>query len=338
MVRLLVALGLLGFAAARAGACESTGVAVGAADEPSPFVVVLGVAQDGGYPQAACRRACCRVAWEDESRRRFVSCLAIVDPASGQRWLIDATPDFAEQVRLLDEIAPPDADKPGAASQAMLDGVLLTHAHVGHYTGLQDLGREVTGAAGVPVYAMPRMAEFLASSGPWSQLVSLGNIEVRALADGEAIALNERISVTPLLVPHRDEFSETVGFRIDGPGARVLFIPDIDKWERWDEWDAAGAGASRLIEDEIRACDVAYLDATFFSGDELGGRDMSQIPHPSVRESLARFGLLPADERAKVRFIHLNHTNPLLRGEVAAVGEVEAAGMRVAEQGERAGL
>lgn len=309
-------------------------------DAPAPFVMVLGVAQDGGYPQAACRRECCRAAYLDESLRRHVACLAIVDPVSHQRWIIDATPDFGEQLRMLDDAMPPRPETPGAASQAMLDGVFLTHAHIGHYTGLQNLGREVTGASGVPVFVMPRMEAFLVANGPWSQLVSLGNIDLKAMQAGEAVVLNERITVTPILVPHRDEFSETVAYRIDGPGASVLYLPDIDKWERWEHWGEMNpdmAGHARRIEDEIAAVDVAYLDATFFSGDELGGRDMSEIPHPSVQESLARFADLPESERAKIRLIHLNHTNPLLRNDTERA-VVAGAGMAVAAQGERVTL
>lgn len=291
--------------------------------------MVLGVAQDAGYPQTACRRACCDAARRDGALARHVASLAIVDPASGQRWLVDCTPDVGEQLALLDALAPPGSrDARELASQPCVDGVLLTHAHIGHYTGLMDFGREVTGAQGAAVYAMPRMTAFLKENGPWGQLVELGNIELRAMAADRAVILNGRVRVTPLLVPHRDEYSETVGFRIEGPGRSVLYIPDIDKWEKWD----------RRIEDEIARVDVAYLDGTFFDGEELGGRDMSEIPHPFVRESLTRFAALPASERGKIRFIHLNHTNALLRAGSDARKAVAAAGLGVAQQGEVVGL
>lgn len=287
--------------------------------QPNPFVVVLGIAQDAGYPQAACRKACCHRAWADESLRRRVACLGLVDPATGERWLFDATPDLPEQLRALDEIAP--HDDPGTPGIA---GVLLTHAHIGHYTGLVHLGREVTGAAGVPVYAMPRMREFLANNGPWDQLVTLGNIEIRPLASDEPVQLSASLSVTPLLVPHRDEYSETVGFRIEGPGASVLYIPDIDKWDRWD----------RSLIAEIGRVDVAYLDGTFYANGEIPGRDMSAIPHPFIEETMALLDELPEAERAKVRFIHLNHTNPALTDNGEAARAIEARGYGIARQGE----
>ncbi|MEM0982896.1 MAG: MBL fold metallo-hydrolase [Planctomycetota bacterium] len=291
---------------------------MGTAARAQVSLVVLGIAQDGGYPQAACERDCCALVAEDPSRVRLVSCLAIIDHATGDRWLIDATPDLPEQLRLLDSVA-----SPRPAGAPVVSGIFLTHAHIGHYTGLAQLGREVIGTNGIPAFAMPRMGEFLRGSGPWSQLVKLENIDVRPLADNTAVGLGGGLSITPLLVPHRDEFSETVGFRIDGPTRSALFIPDIDKWSKWD----------RSLADELASVDVAYLDGTFFRDGEIPGRDMSLIPHPFVEETVALLRDLHLNERAKVRFIHLNHTNPLLWDDDAR-REIEALGFRVAEQGE----
>jgi pyrroloquinoline quinone biosynthesis protein B len=291
---------------------------VGTGRDSDPYVVVLGIAQDGGVPQAGDRGA---RGWTDPSARRRVACLAVVEPASGRRWLLDATPDFREQLAALDRIAPVEA-RPG------LDGIFLTHAHIGHYTGLMFLGHESMGAREVPVYAMPRMEEFLRSNGPWDQLVRYGNVELRSLADGTPVRLGERLTVTPFLVPHRQEYSEVVGFRIDGPYRSALYVPDIDSWEAWD---AAGS----RIEDRIAEVDVAWLDGTFFANGEIPGRDMTGFPHPFIRHTMERLASLPPEERAKVRFLHLNHTNPALRDGSAERGEVEAAGFRVAEEGER---
>lgn len=274
----------------------------------TPYTLVLGLAQDGGYPQAGCNREDCIEAWRNPAKRQRVASLAIVDPQSRQRWIIDATPDFPSQLRTLDELAP----------YPKLHGVLLTHAHMGHYLGLAHLGREVLGAKSVPVYAMPRMREFLERNGPWDQLVRLNNIALTTLADGQAIALNERISVTPLRVPHRDEYSETVGFVIRGPSRSILWLPDIDKWEKWET----------PLESILERVDLAYLDGTFFDATELPGRDLSEIPHPVMSETMSRLANSPL--RTKVRFIHLNQSNPLLRE--------KREGYPVARDGERAPL
>jgi pyrroloquinoline quinone biosynthesis protein B len=297
------------------GGCAARGVRESLpADQP--FVVVLGTGQDGGYPQAGTPPG---DAWS--GAQRTAASLGIVDPATGERWIIEATPDFREQLHHLDLIVPPRS--------TLLNGILLTHAHVGHYAGLIHLGREIIGARGVPVYAMPRMAEFLRTNGPWSQLVQLENITLRPLADRTAVQLNARISITPVIVPHRDEFSETVGFIINGPRTKVLFLPDIDKWEKWD---ALGT----KIEDVIGSVDVAYIDGTFYADGEVPGRAMSEIPHPFIAETMQRITSPPL--RAKTRFIHLNRTNPAAFPESAETRAVIRAGFRIAQLHERVGL
>lgn len=287
------------------------------AQAAEPFIVILGVAQDGGYPQAGCTRDCCAPAWDDWNERRFSSCIAVVDPDSGQRWMLDCTPDFRDQLRLLDTLAP----RTGPGSP--LSGILLTHAHVGHYSGLLHLGREVMGAQAIEVFAMPRMKAFLEGNGPWSQLVSLQQIQIHRIAAGQSIRLNDRIRVVPFLVPHRDEFSETVGFKIEVAQTSVVYLPDIDKWQRWDV----------DIESVIRDCDLALLDGTFFDIRELPGRDLSQIPHPFISQSIKRFEGLSAADRNKIQFIHLNHSNPGLRPGTEARSAINASGSHVAEQG-----
>ncbi|MEL6533896.1 MAG: MBL fold metallo-hydrolase [Bacteroidota bacterium] len=257
-----------------------------------PFIVVLGIAQDAGYPQVGCEKDCCMPAWRGERDPERVTCLGLVDPATMQSWMFEATPDFPWQFQQLKQ----------ESGVSMPSGIFLTHAHIGHYTGLMHLGREAYGASQVPVYAMPKMREFLSTNGPWEQLVTLENIKLAQLEDGVPVELAEGIRVTPFLVPHRDEYSETVGYRIEGPNRSVLFIPDINKWELWEK---------DLIE-ELAKVDVALLDATFATANELPGRDMAEIPHPFVEETMELLKDLPLEEKKKVTFIHFNHTNPLL--------------------------
>lgn len=291
----------------------------------APYVVVLGLAQDGGYPQAGCAGACCAPAWADPALRRHVACAAIVDPDSGERWLIDATPDLREQLKVLDDLAPPLApDSPAPR----LSGILLTHGHVGHYTGLIHLGREVMGATEVPVYVTPRLAGFLRGNEPWAALVRQGNIVLRDLVADSELHLNPRLRVTPLPVPHRDENTDTVAFRVRGPSRSVLYLPDIDAWDAWPI----------DLPDAIATVDVAYLDGTFFSSDELHGRDMSVVPHPPISSTLGGLADLPLAERVKVRFVHLNHTNPALHADSPQRQLILKAGCGVAEELETVAL
>ena len=284
--------------------------------KPSPPVraVVLGIAQDGGVPHIGCRQPLCVSARRDPGRRQRVACLGLIDDTSGQRFLIDATPDLAAQIDSLNEGRVP------ANPRRPVDGILLTHAHVGHYTGLMYLGREALGADDVLVLCTPRMAAFLGENEPWKQLVAQRRIEVRDVMPGHEVALGH-FRVTPVLVPHRDEITDTVGYRIRGPSRSLLYIPDIDKWERWD----------RQVADEVAAVDVALLDGTFEDAGEVPGRSLADVPHPLVGETMARLGA-PA-LRGRVHFIHLNHTNRLLWDADALRGAL-ARGFRVARDGD----
>jgi pyrroloquinoline quinone biosynthesis protein B len=262
----------------------------------SPYVVVLGIAQDGGSPQSGCEKLCCKELWQNGEKEKVTS-LGIVDPKSGKSWLIDATPDFPEQYRILTK-----------EHDSELAGIFLTHAHMGHYTGLLHLGREVMGAKNVPVFAMPEMKEFLESNGPWNQLVQLNNIEIQPMKNDKEIKLANGLIIEPFLVPHRDEYSETVGYKIMGLKQSVLFIPDIDKWEKWDQ----------EIFEVIQHIDIALLDGTFYSQDELPNRDMGEIPHPFIVESMETLYNLNSSNRNKVHFIHFNHSNPAIRNGAAS--------------------
>jgi pyrroloquinoline quinone biosynthesis protein B len=278
----------------------------------NPFLVVLGTAQDAGYPQAGCEKDCCKEYWDKKIAKQRVSCLALFDPVTNQKWLFDATPDFTEQLYAADEI-----------QSGNLSGVFLTHAHIGHYSGLMYLGREAMNAKETPVYAMPRMLDFLKTNGPWSQLVSLKNIQLQKLKADSAVKLTNDIFVTPIPVPHRDEFSETVGFSIRAKSKSVLFIPDIDKWEKWE----------KDIMQMVKMHDYLFLDGTFYSAGELPGRRMAEVPHPLVQESISIFKDLPETDRKKIWFIHINHTNPVLDKTSREYAEIKQKGFGVAEEG-----
>ena len=293
-------------------------LAVNAASaEGGVSIYVLGVAQDAGYPQAGCYQPHCMRAWEDKSLRRAASSIAVIDESAKAKYIFDATPDMREQLYALQQIAPDGEYK--------LNGVFPTHAHIGHYAGIMHFGHEAMGAKGVPVYTMPRMHEFLSTNGPWDQLVRYGNIKLRPMLDGEPIEFGEQLRVTPIIVPHRDEYSETVGFRIDGPNKSAVYIPDIDKWERW----------GTDIRDIIRSVDYALLDATFFADGELPGRDMSKIAHPFVAESMLLMQDMTAEEKSRVIFIHMNHTNPLLIEGSKEQAAVKDLGFNFAYEGMR---
>ncbi len=280
---------------------------------------ILGVAQDAGRPQIGNPRD---PAWTDPALRRLATSLALIDRRgeTPKRWLFEATPDIKEQMHRLNVAAP-------SPRPLNLAGVFLTHAHIGHYAGLIMFGHEASGAQNIQVYAMPRMADYLGENGPWDQLLRLHNIYLAIMTANMPEALGNDMTVTPFLVPHRQEYSEVAGYQIQGPEKTVLFIPDIDSWE---DWDAQGT----RIENRIANVDIALLDATFFADGEIPGRDMSGFPHPFVAHSMARFAALPVEEKRKIRFIHMNHTNPLLNPGAPEREQVRRAGFNIAGEGE----
>ncbi len=301
--------------------CNAT--SPGAHAPGGPFVVVLGTAQDGGLPQIACREPLCEAARADRSRARFASSILLVDPRSDSCWLFDASPHLPEQVELarpwLERAAPPAPGRP-----PLFDAIFLTHAHFGHYAGLAWLGREVYGANAQRVLGSPRMIELLARTAPHELYASAGHLVLEPLDLEAPLALSADLSVEMLRVPHRDEYSDTLAFLMRGPARSLLYLPDIDKWERWD----------RRIEDVLAGVDVALLDGSFFADGEIAGRSMAEIPHPFMVETIARLAALPPAERSKVRFVHLNHTNPASDPSSEAAAEVRRAGMAVAREGE----
>lgn len=284
-------------------------------------IIILGTVQDGGSPHAGCKKDCCKKLFENPDPARKVVSLGIIDPENKKSFLFEATPDLPAQMKQLKNLS-------SFAEKETPDGIFLTHAHIGHYAGLMFLGKEAMSSNKTPVYAMPRMKDFLEQNGPWQQLVTLNNISLQPLQDSVSAQLTSNITVMPFTVPHRDEYSETVGYTISGENKTALFIPDIDKWEKW-ETDIISA---------IAKVDYAFIDATFYDGEELNNRDISQIPHPFVIESMAKFEKLSSTEKDKIYFIHFNHTNPLLNPKSEQAKTVIANGFHIAHYGMVLGL
>ncbi len=261
----------------------------------NPSLIVLGTIQDGGSPHIACKKDCCKDLFDHPDQNRKVVSLGIIDPANEKKYIFEATPDFAVQIKnLLRHTSFNNKETP--------DGIFLTHAHIGHYSGLMFLGKEAMNADKVEVYAMPQMKQFLETNGPWSQLVNNNNLFLKPLINNLKIELTSNINIIPFTVPHRDEFSETVGYIIEGPTKKILFIPDIDKWEKWNT----------DVIDAIAKVDFAFIDGTFYDGEEINNRNISEIPHPFIIESMSLLKDLTLAEKNKIYFIHFNHTNPAL--------------------------
>lgn len=296
--------------------CTTNDVAINKTNQAKQYITILGTAQDGGFPHIGCQKQCCDDFYKGILPKQQVVSLGLVDKESQQKFLFEATPDISTQLA--------DLEKNHLKTNTIIDGVFMTHAHMGHYAGLLYFGKEALGKKDIPVYAMPKMKEFLSNNGPWSQLVTTQNIVFLDLQKDSIVPLSNALKVTPFLVPHRDEFSETVGYKIEGNTNSALFIPDINKWSLWE----------KNIVEEVKKVDYAFIDATFFKEGEIN-RPMSEVPHPFIEETVALFENESLATKNKVIFIHFNHTNPALQSNSRERNDLELLGFRFATEGQR---
>jgi pyrroloquinoline quinone biosynthesis protein B len=290
--------------------------------ETGPFVRVLGTVQDGGLPHAGCSCERCEAARADPALDRSVASLAIVAPSeeSARVMLVDATPDVTNQLPMLRDIRPWPA---GRVNRRPVDGVILTHAHIGHYLGLAQFGFEVMHTPGVDVHCTPEMAAFLRDNAPWDQLIAKEEIILREAAPGESFPLGSGVLVTLVEVPHRNEYADTVAVRIEGPATTVLYVPDTDEWRGWNP----------SFMDQLDGVDVAILDGSFYSMDELPGRRIEDVKHPLMTQTMDLLQPLVDAGTVRVLFTHLNPSNPALTPGSDAQREIERRGFEIAAEG-----
>ena len=281
----------------------------------SEYIYILGNVQDAGLPHIGCKHEFCKDKF-NEFEEYFTTSIAVIDPLNNKYILFEATPDLPYQLNYL--------DKKIFKKFLLPESVFITHAHIGHYAGLMYFGREALGSKDLKVNVLPKMANFLKTNGPWSQLVEINNINIQEINFGQKTNYLSNISITPIKVPHRDEYSETAAYQIIGKNKKALFIPDIDKWEKWDK---------NLIE-LVQEFDYLLLDATFYKSAEIN-RDISEIPHPLVSETMNLLKELTQEDKSKVYFIHMNHTNLMLDQESELSKLVISKGFNIARLGQK---
>ena len=281
----------------------------------SEYIYILGNAQDAGLPHIGCQHPFCEDSF-NVYEEHYTTSIAVVNSDLKKYILFEATPDITFQLNNL---------KKNIFHEFLLpESIYITHAHIGHYTGLMYFGREALGSKGLIVKVLPRMSNFLQNNGPWSQLVDINNIKIKEINFGLSTKELANINITPVKVPHRDEYSETAGYIIKGKNKKALFIPDIDKWEKWD----------RDLSQIAREFDFLLIDATFYDSKEIN-RDISEIPHPLVTETINLLSGLSTENRNKVYFIHMNHTNMMLDPNSDLSKLVGSKGFNIARLGQK---
>ncbi len=287
-----------------------------------PFILidmllyVLGTSQDAGYPQVGCKNICCQTAWDNPELKKFPSSIAIINKEDRKYWLIDITPEIKTQIQMIDKF------------DCSLEGIFITHAHIGHYMGLINLGLEVMNLKNIPVYVMPKMKEFIINNTLLNQLVENNNIKLSLISDGVDININDNFTIQAFDVPHRNELSETVGYKIIGQKKSAIYMPDIDSWDRFEK------NLFKLINNN----DILFLDGTFYQKSEIKTRDIKKIPHPSIVDTMDMLMDLSDEDKQKIHFIHFNHTNDAIREGSEAYNTIIDSGFSISRENQKFNL
>lgn len=280
------------------------------------LLYVLGTSQDAGYPQVGCKNICCQTAWDNPELKKFPSSIAIINKEDRKYWLIDITPEIKTQIQMIDKF------------DCSLEGIFITHAHIGHYMGLINLGLEVMNLKNIPVYVMPKMKEFIINNTLLNQLVENNNIKLSLISDGVDININDNFTIQAFDVPHRNELSETVGYKIIGQKKSAIYMPDIDSWDRFEK------NLFKLINNN----DILFLDGTFYQKSEIKTRDIKKIPHPSIVDTMDMLMDLSDEDKQKIHFIHFNHTNDAIREGSEAYNTIIDSGFSISRENQKFNL
>lgn len=258
---------------------------------------ILGSAQDGGVPHLGCSCDRCSAARADPSKRRSAASLKLTEGGDGVNYLIDVSPDIRHQI-----------------GDEFIDGIFLSHAHLGHVTGLLYLGKESFNADEVPVHVSPTVAEFLRENPPYRLLIDRDNIDLQEYETGSPVNVHGLV-VRPVQVPNEGYVTtDTTAFVIDSGAKTLFYMTDADEM-------------TEEVVERVRDADVAVIDGCFWSREEL--ERYEEVPHPPIQESMDAL----EDVDTEIYFTHLNHTNPVLEEDSAERAEVEERGFHVAEDG-----
>ncbi len=293
------------------------------------IVRVLGSAAGGGVPQWNCGCANCTAARRGDAPIRLQSSIAV--SADGDRWvLVNVSPDIAAQI----EAHPPL--QPRGIRGTPISGILLTDANVDHLGGLVTLRqagehRFVVRSSSMVrdiATAQPAFAQFAGPPHRWLAVDEgpLGRVD----GDPVGAELEVRAIPVPGLTPGfagRQAVRGAVtayAIRDARGGPTVLFAPVF-------------AGIDAVLGSEIAAAEIAFIDGSFFTDDEMtatGAGDkrataLGHAPLAGPQGTLAGIGTV----HGRCFATHVNNTNPILDPNSSAAAELAAYGVEVATDG-----
>lgn len=262
-------------------------------------IEILGNVQDGGVPHLGCSCEVCEAAREDANKQKYVGAMLVKENGEEDsiQYLIDASPDIRYQIK-----------------GEYLDGVFLSHGHLGHTGGILYFGTEALDTDGLAVHCTPEMRNFLMNNDPYRLLVDRGQIDIQEFDNEERINVQGGW-IEPRHVLHRYVTTDTTSFMIKGDEKKLYYLSDIDEWT-----DDA--------KESVREADIAVVDGTFWSKEEI--ERYEEVPHPTIQDTMEEF----EGDDVEIHFTHLNHTNPVLREESEERKEVEENGFGVVERGQ----
>jgi pyrroloquinoline quinone biosynthesis protein B len=283
-------------------------------------------------PQWNCACAICRAARTGKIPARTQSCVAL--SADGERWfLVNASPDLRAQIESFPALQP----RRGSVRGSAIEAVLLTNADLDHVLGLFLL-RE---GGELAVHATDVVRETLAVGLRIDEVLrAFGGIRWSTMMEEDAPLLDRAGEPSGLVCralplpggppPYAANCARPSGHSIalqftDANGARLLVAPDV-------------AEITPALRHAVMESDAVLLDGTFWSEDELrairpgarAAREMGHLPIDGAGGTLELMRASPARLKA---YVHLNNTNPILLPGSRERAAVEAAGVRVAEDG-----
>lgn len=261
-------------------------------------VEILGSVQDGGVPHLGANSKADEMARQNRENIKYVTSVLLKEGESNNspKYLIEASPDIRYQV---------DA--------GYIDGVFIPHTGLGHVTGLLYFGKEGQNAQDLNVHTNKDVERFLMNNDPYRYLLDRENIEIQNLGDQQEMELMGG-KITSYQYEHAALVEKTTGYMIEGESKKLFYLSDIDE-------------INRDVKEKVKEADIAILDGTFYSKDEI--ERYEEVPHPTIPETMEKF----SETDTEIYFIHMNHTNPVLIEDTEERQEVEERGFGVVEKG-----
>lgn len=299
------------------------------------FIVVLGSAAGGGFPQWNCNAPTSRGVREGRIQAKPRTQASIAVSAEGTDWLlINASPDFRQQQLANRPLWPRSEPR-----HSPIKAVLLTSAEIDHVAGLLSM-RE---SQAFTLWATGRVHDILAEN-PIFVALAPDHVTRRSFElqkpwpiddSGRALGLTIEAFSVPGKVPlflesrHRANLAggaeDTIGLRISQGDKSFFYIPGC-------------AELTAPLRHRLQGAALIFFDGTLWSDDELQrlgissktGKRMGHMSISGEDGTVAAFRDLGV---ARKIFIHVNTTNPILDEGSEAHAAIRSAGWEVAEDG-----